>query len=64
MADRQMQFIAASVLILSAIIGVGSHIGAAHLERETRKQCRTNDWPAEQHDAHIHFCTAYGYPVR
>lgn len=64
MHNRQMQFIAASVLILSSIIAGGAHIGAAHLERETRKQCLEKDWPPEQHDAHVDFCMGYGYPMR
>ena len=26
-------------------------------------QCATQDWPAEQHDAHVAYCLSEGHPV-
>lgn len=35
------------------------HATVAHLNRATRDQCRTQDWPVHQHAAHMEFCRAY-----
>jgi len=33
------------------------------LEKATTEQCKTHDWPAHQHAAHMDFCTSNGYPT-
>ena len=50
--------IAAGLAIGFSLVGA-VHATAAHLDRATREQCRTQDWPVHQHAAHMEFCRTY-----
>ncbi len=34
------------------------------VDSATAEQCRTHDWSAERHAAHMQFCKKYAYLVR
>jgi hypothetical protein len=50
--------IAAGTAIGFTLVGV-FHAGAARLDRATRQQCITQDWPVHKHAAHTEFCRTY-----
>jgi len=50
--------IAAGTSIGFLLVGV-FHAGVARLDRATRDQCATQDWPAYKHAAHSEFCRTY-----
>ena len=54
---------AAGSIVLLCIMGAGAHITVAHLERELKIQCQSQDWPIEQHNAHVDYCIANGHSV-
>lgn len=50
--------IAAGTSIGFLLVGV-FHAGIARLDRATRDQCATQDWPAHKHAARSEFCRTY-----
>jgi hypothetical protein len=49
----------AMILATAVLAPVVIHEKARQLDRATRIQCATQDWPAEKHQAHIDFCRTY-----
>jgi hypothetical protein len=63
---RQASFPAALAALI--VIPFGMWVSSAvhimpRLDKATAQQCRTHDWPEHQHQAHMDFCTTYGYPT-
>ena len=56
-----------SVLSVAAtaafFIGIPSVIGHV-IEKATRTQCLTHDWPTHLHQNHLDFCKEFGYPTK
>jgi len=44
-------------------IGIPSVIGHV-IEKATRTQCLTHDWPTHLHQNHLDFCKEFGYPTK
>ena len=47
------------VVLLSTPLVAGHFI-----EKATRTQCRTHDWPTHLHQNHLDFCKEFGYPTK
>ncbi len=56
---RNVIFTCWSMFALGAICLAGVSYTTDKLDRETRVQCATQDWPQHQHDAHVRFCRMY-----
>ena len=53
-----------SVAAMAAFfIGIPSVIGHV-IEKATRTQCLTHDWPTHLHQNHLDFCKEFGYPTK
>ncbi len=50
--------IAAGTSIGFLLVGA-MHATAARIDRVTRDQCATQDWPVHRHAAHSEFCRTY-----
>lgn len=50
--------IAAGTAIGFSLVGA-MHATAARIDRATREQCATQDWPVHRHAAHSEFCRTY-----
>ena len=52
-----------SVCVTAALfIGIPSVTGHL-LDKATRHQCLTHDWPVHKHQNMMNFCDDYGYPT-
>ncbi len=47
------------VVLLSTPLVAGHFI-----EKATRTQCLTHDWPTHLHQNHLDFCKEFGYPTK
>ena len=49
--------------VYALILLVGTSIAVSRLDAATAEQCRTHDWPVEQHYTHMDWCLDNGYPT-
>ena len=59
----QVTFVAAALIGSASIIGGLLVPDIAALDAATASQCANQDWPSDKHQAHVDFCTTYGYQV-
>lgn len=55
--------LAIAIIVTAASLGGIAQATISRLDRETAKQCASQDWPLRQAAAHRDFCRAYGYPM-
>ena len=53
------------VFAFTAMIGFNAYkaIDSISSLQTATAQCANQNWPADQHQAHMDFCTEYGYPT-
>ena len=53
----------ASITVFLAVMAGAVQLGINQLDTATAQQCKAQAWPEHQHQAHMDFCTTYGYPT-
>ena len=56
---RNVIFTCWGIFAVGAFALAGVTYSVDKLDRATRLQCATQDWPQHQHSAHVRFCRAY-----
>ncbi len=57
------QQLAAGIIAIATTMGIATQVTIHLLDVATTKQCRTHDWPATQHSAHMEWCATNNYPT-
>jgi len=57
------QQLAAGIIAITTTMGIATQVTIHLLDVATAKQCRTHDWPATQHSAHMEWCATNNYPT-